>query len=343
MASQPSTFVFELTKKEQEKLLTLLAPSASPLSKPPPHAIASYKLEGVSLTLYQSGKLLLQGKKAQEWITYSLEPEVLLSSASPKASSKPSHLAKESARGKREEEALAGVVGADETGKGDFFGPLCLCALWIPPTFPPGHCQEGYSPSSYLRQCGVKDSKDLSKAKIDQLAQEIAALCLYEEIILMPISYNALYEKIPNLNACMRYLHQKNIEQLLARLEKEPLEGAARGVMVDQFCKESRWLTKINEKFPSIRIEQETKAERYLPVAAASILARARFAKEMDLLSEKAGLRIPKGAGAPVDQAAALLLEQLKRADRSQSKSTKELMRPWVKWHFSNAKKLRPL
>lgn len=328
----PNSFVYQLTTQQIDDFLNHEIQGSQ---KPIAHALFSAKTPGLSIHLYKSGKLLVQGKNAQQWIHFHLEP-LLLTTKSSDLTTSSSQFGQQ-------------CIGADETGKGDYFGPLCLCALYIPQNLPKdfipiqtairSHTSATAfrSTEDYLKHLGVKDSKKITDAVVRKIAKEVERVSIFTEVVLHPAQYNALYKKIPNLNAMMRYLHKKNIEDLMSKL-KQAGHYPPQAVMVDQFSKDEGWLEQLREKHPNTEITQETKAEKHLSVACASIIARARFIKEMHALSEKAGTALGKGAGHAVDLCAKNLLQRLKTLHPD--KEDAALMAPWVKWHFSNSKKI---
>lgn len=346
--SNASSFVFQLSHSQIELFEQLeIQGKTTPIQ----HARFSAKQPGLNITLYKSGKLLIQGKKAQEWIHFHLEPYVLqdVQRTQKQTSSNASSF----------ENYGEDCIGADETGKGDYFGPLCLCALYIPKEFPKNyvsqttamstsshssikHIASSYkSPQEYLLKLKIQDSKKIADTKIKTLAAEIRRLCIYTEKVLSPPQYNTLYKKIPNLNALMRYLHKTNISDLLKKVHNT-LDTTPQTVMVDQFCRDENWLASVKKEYPQTQVLQETKAEKHLSVACASIVARDRFLTEMHLLSKQAQITLPKGAGSQVDLCAKTLLNQILSSSsiRITPANLPSIMEPWVKWHFANSKKL---
>lgn len=188
-------------------------------------------------------------------------------------------------------------IGTDESGKGDYFGPLVVGSIMI---------EAGYREN--LAGLGIKDSKKLADARCRKLATEIRKLCVdrYCEVVIPPSRYNTLYEEFRregrNLNHLLAWAHARAIESLL---ERAPCNLA----VADQFGNESYIRTRLMNKGRGIKLIQEHKGERYLAVAAASILARDRFLNHLEKLSETAGLLLPKGAGAPVVTAARRYVE----------------------------------
>ncbi len=183
-------------------------------------------------------------------------------------------------------------IGTDESGKGDYFGPLVVGGVLV---------ETGTR--ERLVALGVRDSKKLGDARCRGLAAEIRRICVerYREVIIPPERYNTLYEEFRregrNLNHLLAWAHARAIESLL---ECAPCRLA----VADQFGNESYIRSRLMNKGREIELIQEHRGERYLAVAAASILARDRFLEYLDRLSGEAGLALPKGAGPPVVSAA---------------------------------------
>lgn len=183
------------------------------------------------------------------------------------------------------EEALRfPYIGTDESGKGDYFGPLVVAAVWV-----------DAATQKELEAMGVQDSKALSDQKCRKLATRIRDLCRgkYEEVEIPPERYNLLYAQFrregKTLNHFLAWGHARALESLLARHSSEH-------AVADQFGDEKYILSKLMEKGGTLRLVQTPKAERYLAVAAASILARDRFLFRLQQLSEQLGVGLPKGA-----------------------------------------------
>lgn len=179
-------------------------------------------------------------------------------------------------------------IGTDESGKGDYFGPLVVGGVLV---------ETGTR--KQLVTLGIRDSKKLGDARCRELAAEIRRICVgkYREVIIPPERYNTLYEEFRregrNLNHLLAWGHARTIESLL---ECAPCPLA----VTDQFGNESYIRSRLMKKGREIELIQEHRGERYLAVAAASILARDRFLEYLERLSGEAGLTLPKGAGAPV-------------------------------------------
>ncbi len=233
----------------------------------PPYSIFSAKKEGVSLTLYQSGKLVVQGKNKTDLIKYYLEPEILQSLifSYPEA-----HIDK------------TPRIGIDEAGKGDFFGPLCIAGVFAD--------AEGID---YLLKNGVKDSKKLADSQIKKIAKLIKTKLPYECVILFPEKYNELYSKFHNLNSLLAWGHATAIEALSKKT------GCTKA-NIDQFASKHVVERALHQKKLEINLSQNHKGESDPVIAAASILARDAFVTGIEKLSEQYGLILPKGASKEV-------------------------------------------
>lgn len=205
-----------------------------------------------------------------------------------------------------------GLIGTDEAGKGDLFGPLVCAACYVNSQLLPS-----------LMECGVRDSKKLSNSRVDNLAVSIKRLCPHDIIVIGPEKYNALYEKMKNLNRLLAWAHARAIENLLTKVE-------CPNVLTDQFADERMVLSALQKKGRKVKLVQKTRAETNLAVAAASILARAEFLQRLASLSNKFKLDLHPGAGHLTDKA---LLHFIQKHGRHKL----ELV---AKTHFKNIKKI---
>jgi ribonuclease HIII len=172
-------------------------------------------------------------------------------------------------------------IGLDESGKGDYFGPLVIGAV---------HVDE--RTEQQLISLGVRDSKLLTDNRILAMAEEIKALCPHLVVPIEPKRYNELYNKIHDLNRLLAWGHAWTLEQMLEKVTSNL-------AIIDQFGDKSYILQALREKGRSITIEQRPRAEEDVAVAAASILARARFVQQLEQLSRRVGQTLPKGASDP--------------------------------------------
>jgi ribonuclease HIII len=191
------------------------------------------------------------------------------------------------------------VLGSDESGKGDYFGPLVVAAALVTPNHWPA-----------LKAMGVTDSKQLTDAKMAQMAPEIIALLGADNIALVtitPLNYNTWTQTLKargqNLNHLLAWGHAQAIETILNQ-SPDATDLSALQAIADQFGNEKYILDKLQAKGRGIKLLQTPKAEAHVAVAAASVLARDRFVSTVHQLSETFGMRLPLGANQQVITAA---------------------------------------
>ncbi len=205
-----------------------------------------------------------------------------------------------------------GIIGVDEAGKGDYFGPLVIAS-----------CYSNKLIEQKFEAIGLKESKAVTDKRAFLLESEIKKIAPFEVIAIGPEKYNELYDKIKNLNKLLAWGHARAIENLLEKTN--PIE-----VIADQFGDERLIQNALMKKGRSVNLNQQTKAERFPAVAAASILARAEFLRRLEKLSEIYKIHLPKGAGTQVDDAGRIF---------AKSKGTEELSKI-AKIHFKNTKRV---
>ena len=204
-------------------------------------------------------------------------------------------------------------IGTDESGKGDYFGPLVSAAVYVEDQI-----------LERLAALGVKDSKLLSDKRARELAERIRIICKdrFSEVVITPEQYNRLYEDFQQegktLNHLLAWGHYRALENLLAKVECE-------NIIVDQFADEHYLRSRLFAKNPERKLNliQMPRAEANLAVAAASILARDRFLTWIENMSRKYG-PLPKGASAEVVQTARAIV----------ARRGKEELRVIAKLHF---------
>ncbi len=222
--------------------------------------------------------------------------------------------------GKSQKEIPFPHIGTDESGKGDYFGPMVVAGVWL-----------DESAAARLEATGVKDSKLLSDNRCQDLAAEIRIVCngKFVEIEMPPERYNELYDRFKkegkNLNHLLAWGHARVIESLL---EKNLCSYA----VADQFGNERFILSKLMEKGKKLHLIQTPRAERYTAVAAASILARDRFLWRMEKLSQEYGIVLPKGASDLVIQPALDIIkkrgvDELKKIAKLHHKTTQKILK----------------
>ncbi|MCF7817583.1 MAG: ribonuclease HIII [Kiritimatiellales bacterium] len=275
-----NSFTYKLTDEQQNALLKLLKNSKY-LPTSVPHTQMAVSIPDCRINLYTSGKLLVQGKAAQEWITFSLEPEILM----------------EARLGYEElldPEAFQPHMGIDESGKGDFFGPLVIASAYV---------DEGLVEK--LREIGVRDSKKISSDNVAMnMARDIRKI-LGDRCAMITIgnrSYNRMYSKIRNVNKMLAWGHARAIENLLEKVPDCPR------ALSDKFGPTHQIERALMEKGKQIRLDQRTKAESDPAVAAASILARAGFIHALRTMGKTYDFEVPKGASEKVRREAEKLV-----------------------------------
>jgi ribonuclease HIII len=189
--------------------------------------------------------------------------------------------------------AEPGRVGSDESGKGDYFGPLVVAAFFMP---------EGQD--QVLRELGVKDSKRTTDARCREIAETLKrGYPFYSVVTIGPEKYNELWAKFRNLNRLLAWGHARAIENVLERVP-------AGKAVTDQFGDERFVRNALLTKGREIELVQMPRAEEDPAVAAASILARAEFLIRLHYLSKEVGVELPKGASDQVEAAAAKLVRE---------------------------------
>lgn len=205
-----------------------------------------------------------------------------------------------------------GLIGTDEAGKGDLFGPLVCAACYINSEI-----------LLSISQAGIKDSKRLSDNRVKTLALSVKKTCPYNIIVIGPEKYNQLHAKMKNLHRLLAWAHARAIENLLSKVD-------CQNVLTDQFGDERLVKSVLQEKGRKVNLIQRTKAETNIAVAAASVLARAEFLQRLESLSRQFKIDLHPGAGAPTDQA---LLKFVKKHGRDRVHLV-------AKTHFKNIKKV---
>ncbi len=185
-----------------------------------------------------------------------------------------------------------GHIGTDESGKGDYFGPLVVAAVYVPDDqFP------------VLKELGVKDSKRFSDRKVEELSRLIKKGYKHSLVSIGPEKYNELYKNLRNLNRILAWAHARAIENILEEINCVL-------AITDQFGDKAYVLNALMKKGKKIELIQKPKAEEDLAVAAASILARAEFLKRLHFLSRDLGLQLPKGSSPLAEEAGVRLVKE---------------------------------
>ncbi|GAA0326510.1 ribonuclease HIII [Oceanobacillus oncorhynchi subsp. oncorhynchi] len=253
------------------------------LEKTPQGAVFRAKTPYAVITAYHSGKVLFQGSQPEKESTQWKDSSASTQAAKAKPSSSIDTAIFQKSH-----------IGSDESGTGDYFGPITVAAVFA------DEVQQ-----VQLKQMGVEDSKHLKDDAIHRIAQEIIQLPIsYTILKLGNEKYNHLQLKGWSQGKMKAMLHHHAIDKLIEKLDGTNYDG----IVIDQFCEPAVYKRYLNSE--ALKLHEKTtfitKAESHsINVAAASILARARFVTAMDKLSQEAGITLPKGASGKVDKAAA--------------------------------------
>ncbi len=300
-----NSYTHALSAEQVAKLRALLEELSFEFA-PKPYTIFFAQKNKLSVAVYEKGpKVLVQGKGVEEFVQFELEPKIL---GEAKLGYEEVH----------SPEMFQPHFGVDESGKGDFFGPLVISGVYV---------DRGIG--RRLIDAGVQDSKRISSdARIRALADIIRknTLGLNETVLIGPEKYNQLYESFGNLNSLLGWGHARVIENLLV---KKP--DCARSLS-DQFADARVIERSLLAHGKKIKIEQWPRAEADVAVAAASILAREAFINWLERTSKKLGLRLDRGVSPTVKETAKKLVE----------KGGPEALRQVAKVHFRTAHEIAP-
>ncbi len=300
-----NSYTHALTKEEATKLRSLLEELGFEFS-PKQYTLFFAQKNKVSVAVYEKGpKVLVQGRNLEEFVQFELEPKIL---GEAKLGYEEVH----------SPEMFEPHFGVDESGKGDFFGPLVISGVYV---------DRGIARK--LLDAGVVDSKRIgSDARIRALAETIrkSSLGLVETVLIGPAKYNELYEKFGNLNLLLGWGHARVIENLLARKPACPRS------LSDQFADAQVINASLLKHGRKITIEQRPRAESDIAVAAASIMAREAFINWLERKSKELGLRLERGVSPSVKESARKLVEL----------SGAGVLREVAKVHFRTAHETAP-
>jgi len=273
------------------------------------HFGAEHRGEKVNVALYTSGKLVVQGKGTTDFVQFYLEPQLL-----GEAKLGYEHIL--------DPTMLESRIGVDESGKGDFFGPLVIAGVFVDEAAARG-----------LMEIGVRDSKLIkSDARIADIAKQIRGTdgCIANVVAIGPEKYNQLHARMGNVNDILGWGHARVIENLLERVDAAHGGPGCRKAISDQFGNKRIVQRALMERGQKIELVQRHKAESDLAVAAASIIARDEFVRRLHKLGKEFGVELPKGASTAVQEAAGELV----------SKHGREALAKTAKMHFRTAQKV---
>jgi ribonuclease HIII len=300
-----TSYTHPLTPDQAAKLRGLLEDLGFEFAERP-YTLFFAQKNKLSVAVYEKGpKLLLQGKGIEEFVQFELEPKIL-----------------EEAKLGYEEvhspEMFEPHFGIDESGKGDFFGPLVIAGVYVDRDI-----------ARQFLDAGIQDSKRIgSDKRIRDLAKIIRTTpgAIGDTVTIGPERYNDLYEKFANLNSLLGWGHARVIENLLERKPDCPR------ALSDKFADASVIEKALLKHGQKIRLEQRTKAESDLAVAAASILAREAFIDWLESRGKALGVKLGRGVSADVKDVAKKVAEN----------GGPEALRKVAKLHFRTAHEVAP-
>ncbi len=292
-----------LTHGQAEKLRAVLMDRGFEFVEKPYTLYAAQKPQ-LSIAVYTKGpKVLIQGKQTEDFVRFTLEPEITGEAIM-------------DYQEVHDPEAFQPHFGIDESGKGDYFGPLVVAGVYT----------DGPIARS-LQAAGVMDSKRIhSASKIRQLAEIIRNTpgCVNKVLAISPARYNEMMPSFKNLNRLLAWGHARVIEE--CSLAKPDCPRA----LSDQFARREVLESALRAKKITLKLDQRTKGESDIAVAAASIIARERFLDWMAKASETSGLQLPLGASQAVIDAGLALVE----------KKGREHLPLFAKIHFRTTQKI---
>jgi ribonuclease HIII len=256
--------------------------------KEAPHAEFAAARQNVQVVFYHSGKLVVQGKGTGEFVEFTLEPQVL----------QEARLGYEAVH---DPDFYLPRIGVDESGKGDFFGPLCIAGVYA-----------NEQVIKHWNSLGIRDSKRIgSDRRISELARQIRETpgCVWTVAPVGNEAYNRLYKKMGNLNSLLAWGHARVIENLLGlgdRMNPPPQRAIS-----DQFARQESTVKRAMMALGrELELIQRHRGEEDMVVAAASILARDEFVSRLSRLSAEYGITLPKGASPAVEAAGRQFVER---------------------------------
>jgi ribonuclease HIII len=279
------TIVFKVSENVQKKMIDFYKNSFR--SKKPPYSIFQAQSADVIITLYESGKVMFQGISADIEANIWKDQEMHLNNRNIDSEIKHQEKIKKEKYNDKENYKNINVIGSDEVGTGDYFGPIVVTATYVPKV------QE-----SYLIDLGVKDSKIITDEKIKKIAPEIIKNIPNKTFILTNADFNAYNKKGYNMNKIKAILHNK-----VLCLVKEEFKNDYEKIVVDQFVYPQKYFEHIKEATNKVTdITFTPRAEnKCFAVACASIISRYIFLREMDKLSDSIHIPLPKGSGDNAD------------------------------------------
>ena len=310
------TFVFKPSENVKKKMIAYYEPLRK--EKTPPYAVFQAQDADTIVTLYESGKVMFQGVCADIDVDIWRTMEKNLNGKDIEI--KDSSEKKKDTKQEIENRYLKTIstAGSDEVGTGDYFGPIIVTATFVPK-----------DKLGLMNELGVNDSKKVTDDKIKKLAPELMKEIPYVTLKLSNKEYNELKDK--NMNKIKAVLHNKALVKLF---EQNPDIRPGK-IVIDQFVYPKKYFEHINDMPKKVtNILFLTKAEHQVySVAAASIISRYLFLREMYKISEELGSVVPLGAGVDVDNFAKDLVK----------KKGFDILKQYAKINFKNTEKLKEI
>ena len=276
-----TTYTTKLGDEESARLERIVR-AGSFVLKDIPHARFCATKPDVSVTLYNSAKLVVQGKGTKEFVEFVLEPHVLMA-------------ARQGYEDVLDPSRMDPRLGVDESGKGDFFGPMCIAGVYV-----------NADVMTAWNGTGIRDSKKItSDAQVTRLAKVIRETrgCIWNVVAVGNEAYNRMHAANGSVNRILAWGHARVIENLLAQAQRM-IPPPVRAIS-DQFAASKDVLERALMKAGrSITLVQRHKAEEDVAVAAASILARDEYVTRLRRLGEQYSIELPKGASEQVEAVA---------------------------------------
>ncbi|MBM2658773.1 ribonuclease HIII [Staphylococcus pseudoxylosus] len=279
-----SNVVHKLTKQQIDQLMSKISFDTTNVSQ---GMKAKTKYKNTSISVYNSNKVMFQGKDAES-IASQLLPNVVPA----KKNSGKSSISQQTIQYNR-----YNCIGSDEAGSGDYFGPLTVCAAYV-----------SKKNVQILKTLGVDDSKRLTDTKIVELAEQLVTFIPHSLLTMNNDKYNEKQKAGWSQVKMKAVLHNEAIKNVTQKIDTEALDY----IVIDQFAESGVYKRYALSELPfSSKTKFETKGEsKSIAIAAASIISRYAFVKHMDNLSRSAKMEVPKGASNKVDLTAAKLIER---------------------------------
>lgn len=303
-----TNIVLQLSQDELIKVQSYYA--SDRVERNAPGVVFAAKLKDTAITVYKSGKVMFQGAGAErESARFGTVQQTTKKVSNAKGDTLPENFSQLS------------VIGSDETGTGDYFGPVTVAAVYVPA-----------QNIALIEELGVKDSKQLTDDYMRKIAPDLMKACVHSILTVRNDKYNAIQAKGYSQGKIKAMMHNQALKYVLQKIEPEKPDY----ILIDQFAERGVYYNYLKNEKEIVRenVLFSTKAENlHVAVATASILARYAFLKEMDRLAQIIGFPLQKGASRKVDEMAARIL----------AKHGEKTLKSMTKWHFANTEKAKTL